>query len=175
MVARFFGFSTQHQQCHRRYPRLKPWHSKQFKLCFTTFGDCPLIHGQACGTPPLGLLEEKTSPSLLASRKVQLKDVRQGWIKFPFSSDLYLKLQMRGHPLLSLDILSNIRSAANTRLSSRWFYFRKWYNQPGPVKCSFNSATISCMTLSIPLDLQVLIIDHIRQKHVTPPGGTMQY
>jgi len=119
-----------------------------------------------------GLLEEKTSPSLLASRKVQLKDLRQGWIKFPFSSDLYLKLQMRGHPLLSLDILSKIRSAANTRLSSRWFYFRKWYNQPGPVKCSFNSATISCMTLSIPLDLQALIIDHISQKHVTPPGGT---
>jgi len=81
LVARFFGFSTQHQQCHRRYARLKPWHSKQFKLCLTPFGRLPINPRASPWNSALGLLEKKISPSPLASRKVELKDVRQGWIK----------------------------------------------------------------------------------------------
>jgi len=41
----------------RRYPRLKPRHSKQFKLRLTPLGDYTFTHGQARGTLPFGLLE----------------------------------------------------------------------------------------------------------------------
>jgi len=40
-----------------RYPRLKPWYSKQFKLRLTPLGDYTFTHGLARGTLPFGLVE----------------------------------------------------------------------------------------------------------------------